>query len=170
MFNMGELVKGSPYILKTNLVNSSFVASFISFSFSNSFLCSLCSSEGLSVEAGQQRERHVIIQMQVFYLDVKIKLLNMCWSRCDGGVAAQTKCCRWFSVWRAELVPQWPLCWTAWDRAYASLIIKHCLDLKMKKRCIMLNKWSFPLEIFIIFDQIGFLYLFGGTNSLHAVH
>jgi len=38
------------------------------------------------------REKTVIIQMQVFYFDVKMKLLNMCWSRCAGGVAAQTKC------------------------------------------------------------------------------
>ncbi len=48
----------------------------------------------LSIRAGQQKERLVIIQMKVFYLDVKIKLLNVRWSRCAGGVTAQAKCYR----------------------------------------------------------------------------
>ncbi len=48
----------------------------------------------LSIRAGQQKERLVIIQMKVFDLDVKIKLLNVRWSRCAGGVPAQAKCYR----------------------------------------------------------------------------
>ncbi len=57
------------------------------------FLCSLCLIiKFLSIRTGQQKERLVIIQMKVFYLDVKIKLLNVRWSRRAGGVPAQAKC------------------------------------------------------------------------------